>query len=144
MTAIAAPLMIPTMSPTMSMSDRAPGAQLARRRRRHAPSVYWRRRAVVLLLGVGAAMSGQAALEVLGGGPLTAAEVRPSTTAGPRVIELDAQPVATATYVVRSGDTLWTIAKRIQPTGDVRPLVDALADARDGRPLQPGERIVVP
>ena len=28
--------------------------------------------------------------------------------------------------VVRPGDTFWTIARRVQPTGDVRPLVDRL------------------
>ena len=134
MTAITAPM-------TISMPTRSK----ALRNRRLPASVYWRRRATVLLLGVGAVMSAQTALEVLGGGPLTAAEVRPSTaTSGAPVVEIEVQPVAKATYVVRSGDTLWTIAKRIQPTGDVRPLVDALAAARDGRPLQPGERIVVP
>ena len=134
MTAITAPMTIPVPSRSTKV-----------RSRRLPASVYWRRRATVLLLGVGAAMSAQAALEVLGGGPLPAAEVRPSTaTSGAPVVEIEVQPVAKATYVVRSGDTLWTIAKRIQPTGDVRPLVDALAAARDGRPLQPGERIVVP
>ena len=134
MTAITAPMTFPATS-------RSPKV----RARRLPASVYWRRRATVLLLGVGAAMSAQAALEVLGGGPLTAAEVRPSATASaPRVVEIDAAPVAKATYVVRPGDTLWTIARRIQPAGDVRPLVDALASQRDGKPLQPGERIVVP
>ena len=134
MTAITAPMTIPVPSRSTKV-----------RNRRLPASVYWRRRATVLLLGVGAALSAQAALEVLGGGPLTAAEVRPSTTASaPRVVEIDAEPVAKATYVVRPGDTLWTIARRIQPAGDVRPLVDALASERDGKPLQPGERIVVP
>ncbi len=33
-------------------------------------------------------------------------------------------PVA---YVVRPGDTLWTIAERVDPTGDPRPLVAQLA-----------------
>lgn len=133
MTAITAPMTIPVTSrPRRVRTRRLPAA------------VYWRRRATVLLLAVGVAMSAQAALEVLGGGPLTAAEVRPSAPAGARVVEIDAEPVAKATYVVRPGDTLWTIARRIQPAGDVRPLVDALASTRDGRPLQPGERIVVP
>ncbi|HVM09218.1 MAG TPA: LysM domain-containing protein [Acidimicrobiales bacterium] len=112
-------------------------------RRRHAPSVYRRRRVAVLLGIVSAVVGGHAALEAFGGGPLTAVEGRQSLD-GTVVIELDTQPVAKATYVVRSGDTLWTIARRIQPQGDVRPLVDALAAERDGRPLQPGERIAVP
>ena len=125
MTAITIPL-APTVAPRV-------------RHRRFEPEVYWRRRAMVLLFVVVGATGAHAALDALGGGPLTAAEA-PSVA----VIDLDTQPVARATYVVRSGDTLWSIARRIQPTGDVRPLVDQLAAERDGRPLQPGERITVP
>ena len=120
------------------------------RHRRHAAAVYRRRRVVALVLLAialsSAALAGRAALQILGGGPLAAAEVHrtSSSAATPRVVELDAAPVAKATYVVRPGDTLWTIARRIQPAGDVRPLVDALASTRHGRPLQPGERITMP
>jgi Tfp pilus assembly protein FimV len=48
--------------------------------------------------------------------------------------------------VVQPGDTLWSIARRLspEPGTDVRPVVDALAAARDGRPLEVGERIVLP
>ena len=68
-----------------------------------------------------------------GGGPLTASE--------PAALEL--QPVRRTTYIVQPGDTLWTIARRLQPTGDIRPLVDHLASARDGAPLRAGERVVL-
>ena len=47
-------------------------------------------------------------------------------------------------YVVRSGDTLWGIAARLDPTGDPRPLVDALAAQLHGGPLEPGEVLVLP
>ena len=47
----------------------------------------------------------------------------------------------TSAYVVRSGDTLWQIAREIEPTGDIRPLVDRWARARHGRPLQVGEAV---
>lgn len=53
------------------------------------------------------------------------------------------EPIARSTYVVQPGDTLWTIARRIQPTGDVRPLVDRLADAHGGGALQVGDRITL-
>ena len=127
---------------------------------------------LVAMTFAGAFLAGGKALDALGGGPFTTAEAQtpapasdasatsPATAAtassaasdtagggvdGPRrTVRLDAEPVSRATYVVRAGDTLWTIARRIQPDGDVRPLVDALASARDGRPLQPGERVVVP
>jgi hypothetical protein len=48
-------------------------------------------------------------------------------------------------YVVQPGDTLWQIARRADPGGDPRPLVDRLAegdDVRDG--LHPGDRLRLP
>jgi LysM repeat protein len=54
------------------------------------------------------------------------------------------EPVARTTYVVAPGDTLWSIARRLVPEGDVRPVVDSLAAHRNGRPLQVGERIALP
>lgn len=46
--------------------------------------------------------------------------------------------------VVRPGDTLWSIASRIDPDADPRPLVDAMSEARGGAPLEPGETIRIP
>lgn len=43
--------------------------------------------------------------------------------------------------VVQSGDTLTSIARRLQPTGDVSGLVDRLAAIHGPAVLQPGERI---
>lgn len=53
-------------------------------------------------------------------------------------------PVAERAYVVQSGDTLWRIARALQPEGDVRPLVMELQRARKGAPLRVGERITLP
>lgn len=47
-------------------------------------------------------------------------------------------------YVVRPGDTLWSIATRLSPSSDPRPLVDHLAGELHGAALQPGEVLVVP
>jgi LysM repeat protein len=47
-------------------------------------------------------------------------------------------------YVVVPGDTLWSIAEASQPHGDISALVDQLSAELGGRPLQAGERIVVP
>lgn len=131
-------------------------------------SVYRRRRlaalAVVVAAGLalvlGAPSAGRWALSVLGGGTLTASEAASpaaaaassvsasaassASSAAVPVVHLRAQPVSQATYVVAEGDTLWSIARRLQPTGDIRPLVDALSTARHGRPLQVGEPIVMP
>ncbi len=48
-------------------------------------------------------------------------------------------------YVVRSGDTVWSIAERIT-SGDPTPLIDAIA-ARNGidvGDIVPGQAIVIP
>src|SRR5579871_222322 len=47
-------------------------------------------------------------------------------------------------YVVQPGETFWDIARRLQPTGDIRPLVDRLVKAHGSSPLQIGEHLVLP
>lgn len=46
--------------------------------------------------------------------------------------------------VVRPGDTLWSIARRLQPAGDVRALVDALVAANGSTNVVAGDRVVLP
>jgi LysM repeat protein len=55
-------------------------------------------------------------------------------------------PAAVGTYVVRPGDTLWGIARRLAgPDADPRPLVDELAASNHVRgALQAGTRLVLP
>ena len=66
------------------------------------------------------------------GGPLTTP--RPAAVSHGQVVTRTVQP----------GDTIWSIARQIQPKGDVRPLVDRLLTTRAGRPLQVGEEVSVP
>jgi LysM repeat protein len=47
-------------------------------------------------------------------------------------------------YVVQPGDTLWSIARAAQVGEDLRPVVDRLAAEVGHRPLQPGQRLVLP
>lgn len=47
-------------------------------------------------------------------------------------------------YRVQPGDTLWSIATRLQPSGDPRPIVDQLDAELHGATLVPGERLLVP
>jgi hypothetical protein len=77
---------------------------------------------------------------MLGDGPLTVAE----QPAGKVAIDLDTHLVTSQRAIVQPGDTLWSIARRVQPTGDLRPLVDKLDAQRHGRALQVGETIVLP
>ena len=56
------------------------------------------------------------------------------------------QRVGQRTYVVRQGDTLWAIASRIAPTGDPRPVIQAIQDANgvDAGSLVPGSGLRIP
>jgi len=73
------------------------------------------------------------ALDRIGGGPLT-------TTGVPS----GAQSAAAQSWVVKPGDTIWSIATSIDPRGDVRPLVDRLNKEVGDAPLYPGETIPIP
>jgi len=54
-----------------------------------------------------------------------------------------AETGGSATYTVKPGDTLWTIAERVDPTADPRPLVARLAAQTGSDSVVPGERIVL-
>jgi LysM repeat protein len=47
-------------------------------------------------------------------------------------------------YVVRPGDTLWSIASRLQPGGDPRVLVAKLERQVSAGTLEPGSRLMLP
>ena len=48
------------------------------------------------------------------------------------------------TYTVRPGDTLWSIAERLDPASDPRPLMVRLATQTGSDTVVPGEQIVLP
>ena len=48
------------------------------------------------------------------------------------------------TYVVQPGDTMWSIAQRLDPTGDPRAVVAELQAQVGSDTLQPGERLTLP
>ena len=96
----------------------------------HRPSAatYWRRRAVAVAVGLAVLVMAGKAGAALGGSPLAVPERRP----------------ATSHSVVQAGDSLWSIAARLEPGHDPRPVVDALTAARGGAPLVPGEVVTLP
>ncbi|HET7489066.1 MAG TPA: LysM domain-containing protein [Acidimicrobiales bacterium] len=145
MTAISFPAPLERRSPSprrpapgTTASWRPAAATRPRPGARPSAAVFRRRRAAVclvvaVLLGVLVAvgMPGEAPLSLSGRAPAAA------EPAG-------ALPIAARSYVVQPGDTLWSIARSLQPHGDVRPLVQRLAADRGGAPLRAGERLVLP
>ena len=103
------------------------------------PAVYRRRRVVALILAVAfvvVAMAGLRAVVlatgIAGGRPLSAADAPTPVPAGRE------------TLLVQPGDTLWTIARDLQPTGDLRSVVDELAALNDGASLEAGQTLLLP
>src|SRR5438132_13891816 len=103
MAAIAYPSQHPESRPRRHLTLAPPPAP----RRRSRAGVYWRRRLLLLVAAAVLFVIARAALGALGGGPLAAPEAPAGRPSG-------------AVYVVRPGDTFWTIARRLQPQGDVR------------------------
>lgn len=105
---------------------RAP-ARMARR------ATYRRRRLValalvLLLAGTLVVLANAVVARTAGGGT-------PSSVAGTS---------SPAVHVVQPGDTLWSIARTIDPEGDVRLTVDRLVDRNGGAPLVVGQRLELP
>lgn len=121
-------------SPRLAALDVRPvvrhGTDVAMRRRRRA-AAQRRRRAVVGCVAVSAvAVALALPLRVLGG------QAAPT-----------ARPVAVAAgsvYVVQPGDTLWSIAERLDHGGDPRALAVAIAGETGSDVVVPGERIAIP
>ena len=93
---------------------------------RVSAATYWRRRLAVALGAVIVVLIAGQAGAALRSTPL----------------EAPGRPPSVSRTVVRSGDSLWTVAGRVAPDKDPREVVDALEDARDGAPLLAGETIV--
>jgi hypothetical protein len=97
-----------------------------------SPATYWKRRVAVVLLAVALVLVMARAGAALGGSTPAAPERHPAHSGVTH---------HSATTVVQSGDSLWTVAERLAPGYDPRPVVDALSEARHGTVLTPGETI---
>ena len=102
------------------------------------PAVVYRRRRVVAVL----ATATLAAVLVLAVGALVGSFSGAGTGTGDSVPERRVSPGAV--YVVQPGDTFWDIARRLEPSGDPRPLVARLVAAHGSPGLVAGDRVALP
>jgi nucleoid-associated protein YgaU len=121
-------LRVPSAAGPAPFDTRPVGVRVA------GPGTYRRRRILVAAL-LGLVLS---ALPLLGGELIG----RVTGTPGATMVEASGEPVI---YVVQPGDTLWSIAERVNPPGrDLRYTVDRLSKVTGGSLLHPGQRIVIP
>lgn len=119
----------PWIGPTPRIAGRPDRAVFARRRLLCA--------GLLLLATAAALVLVRSAWAGAGGGTLTPTG---AAATGP----MQVTPADAASYVVRPGDTLWTIAHALDPKGDERPLVARLSTQTGGGALYPGETISLP
>jgi hypothetical protein len=93
---------------------------------------FWRRRLALVLVAVLVVTGAGLVLRAAGG----------LITHGPPAAPAKPLPSSSA-HVVQPGDTIWSVARRLQPDGDVRPLVDRLVAAHAGSSLKVGEVIAL-
>lgn len=95
---------------------------------------FRRRRLAVLLAAL--SLFALPALVLAAAGSTTATVV-PASAPAP----LPAAPPARTVYVVQPGDTLWSIAHKLEPQADPREVVDRLVELNGGAALHPGQRL---
>ena len=105
---------------------------------RCSSATYWRRRLACLTLLIVAAwlvvsaLSGSDAIEQPSAAPTVFETAAGETLAAGQIV------------IVKPGDTLWSIARQLQPTGDLRPLVDRIAKINNGHSLIAGQALLLP
>jgi hypothetical protein len=140
-------------APVRRSPDRGPSSRVFRRRRAAAATLV-----MFSVLAAGWALSHGAPLRqgtaggAAGGGPLTAAG-SPTMGAGSSTLVLraagssavvSARTASAQVWVVRPGDTVWSIVEDAGYAGDPRPVVDRIEAQLGDHALRPGERLVLP
>jgi Tfp pilus assembly protein FimV len=114
---------------------------------RPSHAVYVRRRVAMLLVVVGLLiLVGFTANEVLadrGAVPASSPAIRPAQAALPPPAG-PGFPSPANLYVVRSGDTLWSIAEQFHGHHSVTDYVDELIASNGGTSLQSGQALTLP
>lgn len=106
--------------------------------RRPTPATYRRRRAAFGALVTVVVLVVAVLLATVGGGASATDTVGAGVPAAS-----GSGDGASATHVVQPGDTVWSIARRLQPDGDVRGLVDRIVARNGGATVTAGQRLVL-
>ncbi len=89
-------------------------------------------------------LPGAATLAVLVGLLMGADALATSDPASTQVLSGSVKTSTGYVYVAKPGDTLWSIASRVEPGSDPRPLIAKLEGEIHGGELVPGDRLVLP
>src|SRR5688500_15290730 len=107
--------------------------------------IYRRRRLAVLAVALSLVLLAVVLASLAGGSD--ASDVRITPGEAPIVREPSAYGAsgqgvpAGAVYVVQPGDTIWSIAHDLDPSGDARTTVDRIVALNGGAALEPGQRL---
>lgn len=111
-----------------------PGARIYRRRRL---AVLAATLSLVLLAVLLASLGGRSANSDVRIAPVEAPIVREPSAYGASGQSVPARAV----YIVQPGDTIWSIAHELDPSGDSRATVDRIVALNGGAALEPGQRL---
>ena len=113
-----------------------PGARIYRRRRLAVLAAVLSVVLVLVLLTSLAGRSGTSDVRITPSGPPIVREPAAYGASGQSV-------PARAVYVVQPGDTIWSIARDLDPSGDARATVDRIVALNGGAALEPGQRLLL-
>jgi Tfp pilus assembly protein FimV len=111
-----------------------PGARIYRRRRL---AVLAAALSVVLVAALALSLAGRSASSAVTTEPADAVVVRHPAAYGASGQSVPPRSV----YVVQPGDTIWSIARELDPSGDTRAMVDRIEALNGGAALEPGQRL---
>ena len=94
-----------------------------------------------LALAVLVAFASIGALNLLGADAAATVPASPAAINHPAGADATTTPSAPVEVVVHPGDTIWSIARRLRPSGEIRGVVDALQRRVGGSELEVGQRI---
>jgi len=107
--------------------------------------VYRRRRLAVLAAALGLVLLGVLVVSLTASGPASTVHTAPGAAPivhDPAAYGASGQSVPPrSVYVVQPGDTIWSIAHELDPSGDTRAMVDHLVALNGGAALEPGQRL---